>query len=103
MGELAETCGDISRKYGIILLLQVNALNFCVGREARTYGLGLDLAKVELDAQSGKIIVDSSDATTASNIFAIGDAINVSHIMIVTCMQFTNEVLARHDCMHILS
>lgn len=49
-----------------------------VGREARTYGLGLDLAKVELDAHSGKIIVDSSDTTTASNIFAIGDAINVS-------------------------
>ena len=56
----------------------MHALNFCVGREARTYGLGLDLAKVELDSHSGKVIVDSSDATTASNIFAIGDAINVS-------------------------
>lgn len=65
-----------------------------VGREARTYGLGLDLAKVELDAYSGKIIVDSSDTTTARNIFAIGDAINVSrsHILHIslahetTCM-----------------
>ena len=56
----------------------------CVGREARTYGLGLDLAKVELDAHSGKIIVDSSDTTTARNIFAIGDAINVSRSQIYT-------------------
>jgi pyruvate/2-oxoglutarate dehydrogenase complex dihydrolipoamide dehydrogenase (E3) component len=54
-------------------------LHYCVGREARTHGLGLDLAKVELDAHSGKIIVDSSDTTTTSSIFAIGDAINVSH------------------------
>ena len=52
-----------------------------VGREARTHGLGLDLAKVELDSHSGKIVVDSSDTTTASNIFAIGDAINVSQIL----------------------
>ena len=49
-----------------------------VGREARTYGLGLDEAKVALDPKSGKIVVDSADATTAGHIFAIGDAINVS-------------------------
>ena len=49
-----------------------------IGREARTYGLGLDQAKVTVDEASGKINVDSSDATSAGNIFAIGDAVNVS-------------------------
>ena len=59
---------------------------FYLGREARTYGLGLDQANVALDARSGKIIVDQSDATSAGHIFAIGDAINVS-------------VQIRHACM----
>ena len=56
-----------------------------VGREARTYGLGLDEAKVAVDPKSGKIIVDSEDATTAGHIFAIGDAIDVSES---TCIVF---------------
>ena len=39
-----------------------------------------------LDAHSGKIVVDSSDATTANNIFAIGDAINVSSGIVVVVL-----------------
>ena len=62
-------------------------LAYCIGREARTYGLGLDDAKVALDSKSGKIVVDSADATSAGHIFAIGDAINVSksiHVVPIT-------------------
>ena len=58
----------------------------CAGREARTYGLGLDQAKVEVDNTSGKINVDSSDATSAGHIFAIGDAVNVSCLSIIQHM-----------------
>ena len=49
-----------------------------IGREARTSGLGLGQAEVTVDEISGKIKVDSSDATSAGHIFAIGDAVYVS-------------------------
>ena len=64
----------------------------CAGREARTYGLGLDQAKVEVDNTSGKINVDSSDVTSAGHIFAIGDAVNVSWSIYTQHMQVVMNI-----------
>ena len=49
-----------------------------VGREAHTASLQLSKAGVQSLPESGKIIVDDHEASSVSNIFAIGDAKNVS-------------------------
>jgi dihydrolipoamide dehydrogenase len=46
-----------------------------VGRKPFTQGLGLESAKISLDA-AGKIIVDSNYRTSVESIFAIGDVIS---------------------------
>ena len=46
------------------------------GRRPATHSLGLSLAGVGVDGE-GKVVVDEADRTSASNIYAIGDAAKV--------------------------
>ena len=47
-------------------------LLFATGRRPNTIGLGLDAAGVEVDAR-GRIVVDDGQATSAANVYAVGD------------------------------
>lgn len=46
----------------------------CLGRGPDSKALGLDRIKVKTDTESGKLIVDEKDETTAPHIYCIGDA-----------------------------
>ena len=48
---------------------------FAIGRTPHTKGLGLERAGVAV-TDSGRVIVDAHNTTSASNIFAIGDVSN---------------------------
>lgn len=50
---------------------------FFSGREPETSYLRLDNAGVQIDPESRKILVNENEQTTMSNIYGIGDVINV--------------------------
>ena len=52
---------------------EFDTIVYAIGRKASTWRLGLDEIGVNLDEKSGKVIVDSEERSSISNIFSIGD------------------------------
>lgn len=60
---------------GADILFQGDKVLVAVGRRPLTAGLGLEQAGVELEANTGRVIVDEGWQTSAPGVFALGDLI----------------------------
>ena len=70
-------------------VLQADNVMFATGRRPNTEDLGLEEVGVELDASSGKILVDQFSRTTVPSIFAIGDVTSRRSLTPVALMEAT--------------
>lgn len=67
------------------------------GRRPNTTGLGLDLAGVQADAESGRVVVDDFGRTTAAGVWALGD---VSTDVELKHLANTQARTIRHNLLH---
>jgi mercuric reductase len=65
--------------------VEAEQLLVATGRRARTSGLGLDIAGVEVDAR-GHVVVDDTMATTNHRIFAAGDVTTLPQFVYVAAL-----------------
>ncbi|CAE7472159.1 EMB2360 [Symbiodinium natans] len=70
-------------------VLEVDNVMFATGRRPNTEELGLEAVGVEVDALSGKILVDKFSRTTVPSIFAIGDVTSRRSLTPVALMEAT--------------
>ena len=68
-------------------VIEVDHVMFATGRRPNTDDLGLEEVGVEVDASSGKILVDGFSRTTVPSIFAIGDVTSRRSLTPVALME----------------
>ena len=67
----------------------------CIGRTPNSKGMGIKRIGISTD-QQGSILVDEKMATTVSNVFAIGDVLGPSKIMLAHCASFEGVTAAEN-------
>jgi glutathione reductase (NADPH) len=80
--------------------LEADALLFALGRIAKTPGLGLETAGVEL-SRSGAVIVNADNQTTCPSIYAIGDVtdrVQLTPVAIREGQAFADSVFGGKPC-----
>ena len=76
-------------------IITADAMLVCIGRTPNSKGLGLNRIGISTD-QQGSIMVDEKMRTTLSNVFAIGDVLGPSKIMLAHCASFEGMTAAEN-------
>lgn len=82
-----------------------NCVLVAVGRKAYHEGLGLDRAKVQVDAQ-GRIIINSAFQTTQPSIYAIGDLVDgpmLAHKASEEAIALVDMLAGKNSCVNYLA
>jgi dihydrolipoamide dehydrogenase len=73
--------GNPSEKDKQPLIAQVDKMLVCIGRKPNIAGIGLETVGVQLD-ENGWVIADEQMKTSASDVYAIGDILGPSKVML---------------------
>ena len=76
-------------------IITADAMLVCIGRTPNSKGLGLKQIGISTDHR-GSILVNEKMATTVSNVFAIGDVLGPSKIMLAHCASFEGVIAAEN-------